>query len=140
MKNITISRGYLKDAGDPTRDLTPKEQAYFQSLVDNMYAQFIHDVAEGRHTTDDKIEPLATGQVWTGEQALPLGLIDAQGGYRVALMDTARSVGINGEPHVVRPGKEKRGLIAMLDDSADDLFPNPSQLLNRSPGFYYLWK
>jgi protease-4 len=140
MKNITISRGDLKDAGDPTRDLTPKEQAYFQSLVDNMYAQFIHDVAEGRHTTDDKIEPLATGQVWTGEQALPLGLIDAQGGYRVALMDTARSVGINGEPHVVRPGKEKRGLIAMLDDSADDLFPNPSQLLNRSPGFYYLWK
>jgi protease-4 len=140
MKNITISRGDLKDAGDPTRDLTPKEQAYFQSLVDNMYAQFIRDVAAGRHTTDDKIEPLATGEVWTGEQAQPLGLIDAQGGYRVALMDTARSVGINGEPHVVRPGKEKHGLIAMLNDDAEDIFPNPSQLLNRSPGFYYLWK
>ena len=140
MKNITISRGDLKDAGDPTRDLTPKEQAYFQSLVDNMYAQFIHDVAAGRHTTDDKIEPLATGQVWTGEQAQPLGLIDAQGGYRVALIETARSVGIHGDPHVVRPGKEKHGLIAMLNDDADDLFPNPSQLLNRSPGFYYLWK
>ena len=52
--------------------------------VDNMYGQFIHDVAVGRHTTDDKIAPLATGQVWTGEQAQPLGLIDAQGGYRVA--------------------------------------------------------
>jgi len=140
MKNITISRGDLKDAGDPTRDLTPKEQAYFQSLVDNMYGQFIRDVAAGRHTTDDKIEPLATGEVWTGEQAQPLGLIDAQGGYRVALMDTARSVGINGEPHVVRPGKEKHGLIAMLNDDAEDIFPNPSQLLNRSPGFYYLWK
>jgi len=140
MKNITISRGELKDAGDPTRDLTPKEQAYFQSLVDNMYAQFIHDVATGRHTTDDKIEPLATGQVWTGEQAQPLGLIDAQGGYRVALIETARSVGIEGEPRVVRPAREKHGLLAMLDDNADDLFPNPSQLLNRSPGFYYLWK
>jgi protease-4 len=140
MKNITISRGELKDAGDPTRDLTPKEQAYFQSLVDNMYAQFIHDVAVGRHTTDDKIEPLATGQVWTGEQAQPLGLIDAQGGYRVALIDTARSVGIQGEPRIVRPSRDKHGLLAMLDDNADDLFPNPSQLLNRSPGFYYLWK
>ncbi len=103
MKNITISRGDLKDAGDPTRDLTPKEEAYFQSLVDNMYGQFIHDVAVGRHTTDDKIAPLATGQVWTGEQAQPLGLIDAQGGYRVALIDTARAVGIHGEPHIVRP-------------------------------------
>jgi len=140
MKNITISRGDLKDAGDPTRDLTPKEEAYFQSLVDNMYGQFIHDVAVGRHTTDDKIAPLATGQVWTGEQAQPLGLIDVQGGYRVALIDTARAVGIHGEPHVVRPARDKHGLIAMLNDDADDLFPNPSQLLNRSPGFYYLWK
>ena len=140
MKNITISRGDLKDAGDPTRDLTPKEEAYFQSLVDNMYGQFIHDVAVGRHTTDDKIAPLATGQVWTGEQAQPLGLIDALGGYRVALIDTARAVGIHGEPHVVRPARDKHGLIAMLNDDADDLFPNPSQLLNRSPGFYYLWK
>ncbi len=68
--------GELKDAGDPSRDLTPKEQAYFQSLVDNMYTQFVHDVATGRHTTDDKIKPLATGQVWTGQQSLPLGLID----------------------------------------------------------------
>jgi len=85
MKNITIHAGELKDAGDPTRDLTPKEEAYFQSLVDNMYGQFIHDVAVGRHTSDDKIKELATGQVWTGQQAQPLGLIDAQGGFRVAL-------------------------------------------------------
>jgi protease-4 len=125
---------------DPTRDLTPKEQAYFQSLVDNMYGQFVHDVAVGRHTTDDKITPLATGQVWTGEQAQPLGLIDAQGGFREALIDTARSVGIKGEPNLVRPHKEKHGLLGILSENADDLFPNPSQLLNRSPGFYFLWK
>jgi protease-4 len=140
LKNITISRGDLKDAGDPTRDLTPKEEAYFQSLVDNMYGQFIHDVAVGRHTSDDKIAPLATGQVWTGEQAQPLGLIDAQGGFHDALMDTAKSVGISGEPRIVRPSQGKHGLLAALDEDADSLFPNPSQLLNRSPGFYYLWK
>ena len=55
LKNITITAGELKDAGDPSRDLTPKEQAYFQSLVDNMYSQFVHDVALGRSTTDEKI-------------------------------------------------------------------------------------
>ena len=140
MKNITISRGDLKDAGDPTRDLTPQEQAYFQSLVDNMYGQFIHDVATGRHTPEDKIKPLATGQVWTGEQALPLGLIDQQGGFRIALMDTAKSVGISGEPHIVRPSKEKHRLAALLSDGTDELFPNPSKLLDRAPGFYFLWK
>jgi protease IV len=140
LKNITISKGDLKDAGDPTRDLTPKEQAYFQSLVDNMYGQFIHDVATGRHTSDDKIEPLATGQVWTGQQAQPLGLIDQQGGFRTALMDTAKSVGISGEPKIVRPAKPRRGLLGVLTDDADTLFPDPSQLLNRAPGFYFLWK
>lgn len=141
LKNIVISKGDLKDAGDPTRDLTPREQAYFQSLVDNMYAQFVRDVASGRHTSPEKIQPLATGQVWTGEQAQSLGLIDQQAGFRTALIDTARSVGITGEPSVVRSSKEKRGLMAWISgDNTDDLFPNPSQLLNHAPGFYFLWK
>ena len=140
LKNVVIHAGELKDAGDPSRDLTPKEEAYFQSLVDNMYTQFVHDVATGRHSTDDKIKPLATGQVWTGQQSLPLGLIDKVGGYRVALIETAKSVGISGEPNVVRPAKIKRGLFSILTDDSDDLFPNPSQLLNHAPGFYFMWK
>jgi protease-4 len=140
LKHVAITHGDLKDAGDPTRDLTPKDQAYFQSLVDNMYGQFVHDVAFGRHTTADKIAPLATGQVWTGEQAQPLGLIDEQGGYRLALMETARSVGIAGRPHILQPAKEKRGLLGLLNGTTDDLFPDPSKLLDRAPGFYFLWK
>jgi protease-4 len=140
LKNVAITHGSLKDAGDPTRDMTPVEAAYFQSLVDNMYGQFVHDVAVGRHTSDEKITPLATGQVWTGEQAQPLGLIDEQGGFEMALTETARSVGIKGEPNVVRPEKEKRGLLGLLNDDADGIFANPSQMLNRSPGFYFLWK
>jgi protease IV len=140
LKNVVIHAGELKDAGDPSRDLTPKEEAYFQSLVDNMYTQFVHDVATGRHTSDEKIKPLATGQVWTGQQSLPLGLIDKVGGYRVALMETAKTVGISGEPSVVRPVKMKRGLFSILTDDGDDLFPNPSQLLNHAPGFYFMWK
>ncbi len=140
LKNITITAGELKDAGDPSRDLTPKEQAYFQSLVNNMYSQFVHDVALGRHTTDEKIKPLATGQVWTGEQSLPLGLIDQIGGFRTALIETARTVGISGEPSIVRPSKNRRGLLTILTDDGEDLFPNPGQMLNRAPGFYFMWK
>jgi protease-4 len=97
-------------------------------------------VATGRHTSAEKIKPLATGQVWTGEQSLPLGLIDKIGGFRIALIDTAREVGISGEPTVVRPSKNKRGLLSILTDDGEDLFPNPSQLLNHAPGFYFMWK
>ncbi len=141
LKNVVLKAGALKDAGSPARDLTPEEQAYFQTLVDNMHIQFIHDVAAGRHVADDKIKPLATGQVWTGEQALPLGLIDRQGGFRVALMETAKEAGISGEPGIVRPKKDKTGVLgALLSSDADDLFPNPSKLLNEAPGFYFMWK
>jgi protease-4 len=140
LKNVVIHAGTLKDAGDPTRDMTPEEEAYFQSLVDNMYGQFVHDVATGRHTTDDKIRPLATGQVWTGEQAIPLGLIDKEGGFRIALMDTAKSVGISGEPTIAHPASEKKGLLDSLTDDTDSLFPNPSKLLDQAPGFYFIWK
>ena len=140
LKSVVIHAGELKDAGDPTHEMTPKEAAYFQSLVDNMYGQFVHDVATSRHTSDDKIRPLATGQVWTGQQALPLGLIDKVGGYRVALMDTAKDAGISGEPSIVRPATVRKGLFALLDGESDDLFPNPSRLLDHAPGFYFMWK
>jgi protease-4 len=140
LKNIVIHAGELKDAGDPTRDLTPKEEAYFQSLVDNMYGQFVHDVAVGRHTTDAAIQPLATGQVWTGQQAMPLHLIDEEGGFHNALMETAKSVGISGDPTIVRPSADKKGIYAFLNGEGDDLFPDPSKLLDRAPGFYFLWK
>ena len=141
LKNVNLHRGELKDAGDPTRDMTPKEQAYFQGLIDNMYGQFVRDVAAGRHTQEEKIESLATGQVWTGEQAQPLGLIDEQGGFRTALLETAKRVGLKGEPSIVRPPKEQRGLIGILTgDETTDLFTNPTNLLNQSPGFYFLWK
>ena len=110
LKSVVIHAGELKDAGDPTHDMTPQEAVYFQSLVDNMYGQFVQDVADGRHTTSEKIKPLATGQVWTGQQSLPLGLIDQIGGFRVALIDTARMVGIKDEPSIVRPASAKKGL------------------------------
>jgi protease IV len=141
LKNVVIHDGTLKDAGDPTRDMTPEEQAYFQGLVDNMYGQFVHDVAIGRHTTDDKIRPLATGQVWTGQEAIDpkLGLIDKIGGYRVALIDTARQVGISGEPAIAKPASSK-GLFATLSDDTDSLLPNPTKLLDQAPGFYFMWR
>ena len=140
LKSVVIHAGELKDAGNPTHDMTPQEAVYFQSLVDNMYGQFVQDVADGRHTTSDKIKPLATGQVWTGQQSLPLGLIDQIGGFRVALIDTARAVGIKNEPSIVRPASAKKGLAALLNGDADDLFSNPTKLLDRSPGFYFMWK
>ena len=139
LKNVTIKAGELKDAGSPAREMTPKEQAYLQGLVDNMHVQFIDDVAAGRSQTVAQIQPLATGQVWTGQQALPLHLIDSVGSFRDALLATAKQVGISGEPSVVKPYiKHKTLLDALLSPS--DLFPGPEKLLEKNVGFYFLWR
>ena len=140
LKDVTIKAGELKDAGSPTRDLTPKEQAYMQGLVDNMHGQFVADVASGRGLTAVQLTPLATGQVWTGQQALPLHLIDESGGFRDALLATARQVGITGEPQVVKPAVRRKTLLDALTSSPGDLFPDPQKLLERNIGFYFLWK
>ncbi len=141
LKNVTIKAGALKDAGSPTRDLTPAERAYFQDLIDNMHQQFIADVAAGRHLPVAQIQALATGQVWTGQQALPLHLIDQTGDFRDALMDTASAVGIHGEPEIVRPEKPSHGLLdAILSTKTHSLLPDPETLLEKSPGFYDLWQ
>lgn len=144
LENITIKAGSLKDAGSPTRPLTPEERSYFQGLTDNMHMQFIHDVASGRRMPEATVAALATGQVWTGDQALPLHLIDQTGGFRVALLDTARAVGIHGEPRIVRPPQHRESLLdALVGASSKIQVPGPeavSSMLQKSPNFYFLWQ
>ncbi|MFP5226685.1 MAG: signal peptide peptidase SppA [Acidobacteriota bacterium] len=139
MKPEVIHAGALKDAGDPTHAMTPEEQKYFQGLVDNMYGQFIADVAKGRSLPADQVRGLATGQVWTGQQALPLHLIDAAGGFRDALLATAKQVGISGEPNIVKPAVRHRSVWDLID-STDSLVHEPQQMIERRPGFYFLWR
>ncbi len=140
LKPEILKAGELKDAGSPTRELTPAERAYMQELIDNMHTQFINDVAAGRKLPATDIKSIASGRVWTGQQALPMHLIDATGNFRDALLDTAKRVGISGEPNIVRPAKLSHRLFDLLNTDATDLFPDPGKLLDQSKGFFYLWK
>lgn len=140
LKAITLKAGEFKDTGSPTRDMTPAERAYLQALIDDMHGQFIHSVAEGRHMKEEDVRALANGKVWTGQQALPLKLIDQIGDFRTAVADTAKSVGIKGEPSLVHPEKERKSLLDLLFGDVSEYVPSRSQLLQTNVGFYYLWK
>ena len=140
LKAIVMKAGEFKDTGSPVRDLTPAERAYLQGIIDNMHSQFIHSVAQGRHVKDEDIRPLADGKVWTGEQAMPLRLIDQIGDFRVAIEDTAKSVGIKGEPTLVRPEKDRKSVLDLLFGDVSEYLPDPAKLMQTNAGFYYLWK
>jgi len=137
---ITMKAGEFKDTGNPAREMTPAERAYFQSLIDNMHTQFIQAVADGRHAKTDDIRAIADGKVWTGEEAVPLKLVDQISDFEGAVKDTAIAVNISGEPSLVWPPKEKRSLLRLLFDDVSDYLPSREELLEQQVGFYYLWK
>jgi len=140
LKDVTLKAGSLKDAGSPTREMTTEERAYLQGLIDNMHTQFINDVAKGRNLKVDQIKAIANGRVWTGDQAAPLKLIDEVGDFQKAVKETAKSVGISGEPTLVRPEKEKRTLLDVLFGDLSDILPDRAKMLQTNVGFYYLWR
>ena len=140
LKPEVLKVGALKDTGDPSRDMTPAERAYLQSLIDNMYGQFVQAVADGRHANPDDIKAIADGRVWTGQEALPMHLIDQIGDFQTAVDETAKSVGIKGEPVLVHPEKDRKTLSDLLFGDISQWLPTKEKLLDKQMGFYYLWK
>lgn len=140
LKQITMKAGEFKDTGSPTRDMTPAERAYMQGLIDNMHGQFIQAVADGRREKFDQIKAIADGKVWTGQEALGLHLVDQLGDFQDAVKDTAKSVGISGEPTLVRPEKERTSLLDLLFGDISQWIPTREKLMDQHLGFYYLWK
>jgi len=140
LKQEILKVGEFKDTGDPTRDMTPAERQYMQSLIDNMYGQFVQAVADGRHVKPEDIKAIADGRVWTGQQALSMHMIDQLGDFQSAVEDTAKSVGIKGEPVLVRPQKDRKTLLDLLFGDLSQWLPSQEKLMDQHVGFYYLWK
>ena len=140
LKSIVFKTGEFKDTGNPARDLTPAEQAYMQSLIDNMFGQFVQAVADGRGMKFDDVKAIANGKVWTGEQALSMKLIDKVGDFQAVVRDTAKAVGISGEPTLVHPEKDRRTLLDLMLGDVSQYLPDTEKMLEQHVGFYYLWK
>lgn len=71
--------GRLKGMGAPWRDETAEEAEKEQELVDAIYERFVDRVARARRLPDSRVRELATGEVWLGDRAVELGLVDEIG-------------------------------------------------------------
>src|SRR5215471_15438032 len=140
LKQITMKAGEFKDTGNPARELTAAEKAYLQSLIDNMHTQFIRAVADGRHMKMDDVRTMANGKVWTGQQAMALKMIDQIGDFQGVVKETAKAVGIRGEPTLVRPERERKTVLDLLFGDVSEWLPSREKLLEDHIGFYYLWR
>jgi protease-4 len=127
----TIKSGKLKDAGSPTRKMTEEDQRYFQALMDDVHRQFIAVVARERKMTPEKTRELADGRVFTGEQAVDLGLVDTLGTYEDALRIAAGIAGIAGDPAIVKERKRQVWYESVFGDAGEALRDLKQELIDR---------
>ena len=111
-----VKSGAYKDVGNPGREMTPEEKAYLQEVVDNVHQQFVRDVARGRRLDVEEVREVADGRIFTGEQAMGLGLVDELGNLKDAIDAAAKMAAIEGEPKIIYPEKEKKSVFDYLFD------------------------
>jgi len=156
VKPVVFKSGEFKDTGSPTRDLTDREKAYFQSMIDELNGQFIRAVLEGRkgrgeqgnEIDEKKLLTLADGRVYTGNTALRNGLIDAIGNYEDALRRTAELVGVKGKPTVITPPTEREQVplfdlllgVSRIGSFSPSSIPQSLSEIDTSIKFKYQWR
>lgn len=107
--------GVYKDMGALWREATPEEQEKMQSLIDDIFGDFVTIVSEARGLEESAVRDLATGEVYLAERARELGLVDELGDLHRAIDIAAELSGAPPVPVYLRP---KRTLRQMLFGSA----------------------
>ena len=109
--HVTITPVNSNEHGDMyglMRPLTPKEVDYMQASVENIYDKFTILVSEGRGMTVERVDEIAQGRVWTGADALTIGLVDEIGTLEDAINYAALSIdGVSGVQDVQVVGYPK---------------------------------
>ena len=104
-----------------TRPKTPEEFAAMQALVEDFYKKFVNKVADGRKLPADKVDEIGQGRVWSGGEALKLGLVDKIGGLNDAMNFAREKGGLPNDAKIVEfpvPGVSEQ-LLAALGNKKD---------------------
>lgn len=109
-----IKSGPYKDILAFDRELTDPEKSILQELIDVSYGQFVKTVAEARRLSEDTVRSFADGRIFTGEQALRLGVVDRLGSEDEARRWTAELVGLDPDKAECITFDEKKSLLKRL--------------------------
>ena len=126
-----IKSGPYKDILAFDRELTEPEQQILQDLIDSSYSQFVQIVAEGRNLEVDTVKQFADGRVFTGQQALELGLVDRLGTEEDARRWAAELVGLDPEKAKCNTMEEQKPFWSKLvPGSQQSQLPLSGQMLD----------
>jgi protease-4 len=114
---VVIKSGKFKDAGSPVRKMTPEEEQILKDFVDRLHRQFVAAIAEGRRIELAKVQQLADGRIYTGQEAKEMGLVDRIGNLEDAIEWAGELAGIEGDIIPVYPPPKKISVMRLLTES-----------------------
>jgi protease IV len=81
----TVQSGKNATTNSPFQPFSPDQRAKVLEYMQGFYDNFVEKAAESRHTTPERLDAVAQGRVWTGQQAREHGLVDELGGLNDAI-------------------------------------------------------
>ncbi|WP_455074418.1 signal peptide peptidase SppA [Prevotella fusca] len=134
LKFDEVKTNKYADFSTRARPFTEDEMTYLSQYVNRGYKLFRHRVAEGRKMTDEQVEKIAQGHVFTGQDAQKIGLVDQLGGLDVAVVKAAQLAKLPN--HVTHAYPKEPGFFEqLLDQSKSDNYL--SEQLRANLGDYY---
>lgn len=138
----TLVTAPFKDAASWARPLTPADKEYLESVLYNMHDQFVDIVAKGRKMPREEAAKLASGKIFTGQEAIRLGLVDELGGRDEAHVWLAEQTGISPDKKLLTMPAKKLGLVDRLlttltNVDPDELFAAKERFTK--PAFLFQW-
>ena len=130
----TVKTNSFADLGTPFRPLTTVERNIIQNSVENIYDTFISRVADGRNMTKNQVDEIGQGRVWSGRDALELGLVDVLGGLEKSIELAAEMAKLN-DYRIVNLPKEKDPFQEILDEVMNGQIRN--SILKKELGQFY---
>lgn len=116
-----VKTGEYSDFLSPTRKITEMEKSVFQGQVEEGYDVFLTRVADGRNKSKEDVMKVASGRVWTGNQALENGLVDVLGSLDDAIAIAAEKAGVSDDYRVVYYPQEKPWFERILNQFSNDV-------------------
>ncbi|MDA9121199.1 signal peptide peptidase SppA [Flavobacteriales bacterium] len=129
----TVKTNRFADLGTPLRALTPLERDIIQNGVNEIYEDFITKVGQGRGMTIAQVDSIGQGRVWSGEDALEIGLVDLLGGIDDAVEIAANMAEVENYRVVEYPAQKDpvEQMIQELSGQGEEVF------LKHRLGAYY---
>lgn len=108
--------------GNLARPLNADEQALMQKYIERGYALFVDRVAKGRKKTAADVDKIGQGRVWTGEQALKIGLVDKLGTLDDAVAYAAKKAGVEKDYRIVEEPQAEPWYMTFINQEKNNYF------------------